>query len=139
MALSPQNSASPSSATMGMTWLLCSIDHSLSASIERSACSAGIILEPGRPARLASDSTSSATKSGTNKNRPPDRLETARYQRQLANIGDGLDSRPRAIRPLVVEATRQRSEPLGLEHLADGGGAQPRLRDLSISLISYTE
>ena len=37
MALSPQNSASPSSATSAMTWLLRSIDHSLSAKQARSA------------------------------------------------------------------------------------------------------
>src|SRR5208337_248465 len=37
MALSPQNSASPSSATSAMTWLLRSIDHSLSASEARRA------------------------------------------------------------------------------------------------------
>src|SRR5436190_20031864 len=53
-----------------------------------------------------------------------DRLETARRERQLANIGDVLDGRPSAVGPLIVQATRQRSEPLGLEYVADGGGAQ---------------
>ena len=43
MALSPQNSASPSSATSAMTWLLRSIDHSLSASAARKAWPAGIM------------------------------------------------------------------------------------------------
>jgi hypothetical protein len=36
-ALSPQNRASPSSATSAMTWLLRSIDHNLSASEARNA------------------------------------------------------------------------------------------------------
>ena len=47
MALRPQNSARPSSATRAMTWLLRSIDQSLRARQARRACAAGIILEPG--------------------------------------------------------------------------------------------
>ena len=54
IALSPQNSASPGSATSAMTWLLRSIDQSLRASAARSACAAGIITEPGSRAALAS-------------------------------------------------------------------------------------
>jgi hypothetical protein len=52
--LSPASSPSPSSATLGITWLRCSIDHSLSASIERNAWLAGIMLDPGSRAALAS-------------------------------------------------------------------------------------
>src|ERR1700757_4325527 len=62
MALSPQNKASPSSATSAMMWLLRSIAHSLSASEARSACAEGTArggenrgTAPGRP-RLNSQS-----------------------------------------------------------------------------------
>src|ERR1700738_4433105 len=71
MALSPQNSASPSSATSAMTWLLRSMDHSLSASEVRSACPAGIMREPGSLAFRASASLSRRIRSGTNRNNPP--------------------------------------------------------------------
>src|SRR5271166_4904360 len=71
MALSPQNSASPSSATSAMTWLLRSIAQSLSASEARSACAAGIMREPGSLAPSASASPSRRTRSGTNRNSPP--------------------------------------------------------------------
>jgi hypothetical protein len=47
MALRPQNSARPSSATSAITWLLRSIDHSFSASEARSAWADGIMREPG--------------------------------------------------------------------------------------------
>jgi hypothetical protein len=71
MALSPQNNASPSSATSAMMWLLRSIAHSLSASEARSACAEGTMREPGSLAACASASLSSRTRSGTNRNSPP--------------------------------------------------------------------
>src|SRR6266446_6005173 len=70
MALSPQNSASPSSATSAMMWLLRSIAHSLSASEARSAWADGTMREPGSLAACASASLSSRTRSGTNRNSP---------------------------------------------------------------------
>src|SRR5262249_12800052 len=51
--------------------LLRSIDHSLSASEALSACSAGIMREPGRFAFTANASVSRRTRSGMNRNRPP--------------------------------------------------------------------
>jgi len=51
ITLRPQNRPSPSSAMSAMMWLLRSIDQSLSASEARSACSAGIMREPGSLAR----------------------------------------------------------------------------------------
>ena len=71
MALRPQNSPRPSSATSAMTWLLRSIDHSLSASAARRACAAGIICDPGSLAFPASASQCRRTRSGSNRNRPP--------------------------------------------------------------------
>src|SRR5450631_3924144 len=47
------------------------IDHNLSASAARKACSAGIIADPGSLAAPARLSTSRRTRSGTNKNSPP--------------------------------------------------------------------
>jgi hypothetical protein len=71
MALSPQKSASPSSATNAITWLLRSIDHSLSAREARSAWADGTMREPGSLAACAHASLSSRTRSGMNKNNPP--------------------------------------------------------------------
>jgi hypothetical protein len=71
MALSSQNSASPSSAANAMTWLLRSIDHSFSASAARKAWPAGIMAEPGSLAPSASVSLSRRTRSRTNRNKPP--------------------------------------------------------------------
>src|SRR5882762_3475097 len=74
-----------------------------------------------------------------------DRLEAARRERQPANIGDVLDGRPSAVGPLVVQAPRQRSEPLGREYLADGGGAQAdvtgleRLTDLVDRVVALAQ
>ena len=140
MTLRPANNPSPSSATVGMTWLRCSIDHSLSASIERSACSAGIILEPGRPARLASDSRLSATKPGTNKNSPPQTVskrrgtsDNWRTSATASTVGRGRSGR---------SSSRRRgngANPSALSTSRTAVGLRPRLRDLSVSLISYTE
>src|SRR5215471_14911049 len=70
-ALRPQNIASPSSATSAITWLLRSMDQSLSASEVRSACSAGIMREPGSFALFARPSRLKRIISGMNRNRPP--------------------------------------------------------------------
>ena len=54
-----------------MTWLFRSIDHNLSASAARRACSGGIIADPGSLVAPARSSTPRRTRSGTNKNSPP--------------------------------------------------------------------
>jgi hypothetical protein len=82
MALSPQNKASPSSATKAMMWLLRSIAHSLSASEARSAWAAGIMREPGSLAACANASLSSCTRSGMNRNSPPIRVVNSRGVRR---------------------------------------------------------
>ena len=61
-------------------------------------------------------------------------LETARGERQLAHVGDGLDGRARSVGTFLVEPARQGGEPLGLEHFAHAGGAEgevARLEDLA--------
>src|ERR1700757_4553264 len=71
MLLRPQKSARPSSATSAITWVLRSMDHSLSASEARSACPAGIMREPGSLAFSASASPSKWIRSGMNRKSPP--------------------------------------------------------------------
>jgi len=50
--------------------------------------------------------------------------EAARGQRELSRIGGGLDSRTATLGPLLVETAWQRTEPFGLEHLANRRRAQ---------------
>jgi hypothetical protein len=57
-------------------------------------------------------------------------LEAPRSQRQLANIGDGLDRRAHTVGALLVQATRQRGKALGFEHFANGGGAEADVASL---------
>src|SRR6516162_1583154 len=125
MALSPQNNASPSSATSAMMWLLRSIAHSLSASEARSACAEGTMREPGSLAACASASLSSRTRSGTNRNSPPCD-ELARAEHEVADIGDGLCIGTGPDGTLLVEPARQGRKAFGGEHLAHRGGAQRR-------------
>src|SRR6516164_6507239 len=124
MALSPQNSASPSSATSAMTWLLRSIDHSLSASEARRAWPAGIMPEPGSLAPSAKASPSRRTRSCTN--RPPTRVVNSRGARKVMDIGDGLGIGPHPDRSLFVTPARQGRKALLGENLAHRGCAQRR-------------
>ena len=111
-----------------MTWLLRSMDHSLSASAQRRACDAGIILEPGSLAREASSWICRRTRSGRNRNKPPQRVvnRVAGQQRELAHVGHRLGDGPQTLEPLVIAAPRQRREALLAQHLAHGGGTQRR-------------
>lgn len=52
--------------------------------------------------------------------------EVTRGEREGAHIGDGFGGRADGGGPLFVEATRQWSEALGLEHFADCSGAERR-------------
>jgi hypothetical protein len=51
-------------------------------------------------------------------------FETARSERELAHIGDRFDGRAEDARALLVEATRQGSEPFDFEDLANSSGTQ---------------
>src|SRR2546422_313312 len=64
-----------------MTWLCRSMDQSLRARQLRNACSAGIILDPGIWLLWANWSNFRRTRSGTNKNRPPQRVVNVRGAR----------------------------------------------------------
>src|SRR2546426_10241990 len=86
LTFKPENKARPSSATSGMTRLLCSRDQSLSAKQARKACAGGIIREPGRRAAWASVSTGRRASSGRDRNRPP----------HAARKGGGAGENPRA-------------------------------------------
>src|SRR2546422_10916973 len=74
----PENKAKPSSATKGITRLLCSSDQSLRARQARKAWAGGIILEPGRRAASARASTGRPANSGKNRNRPPHSVKKRR-------------------------------------------------------------
>ena len=109
MALRPQNKASPWSATSAMTWLLRSIDHSLSASEARSACAAGIMCEPGSLApRARVLSPSRRTRSGTNRNSPPTLVLNSRLVRTKSwTLATASTLGPTRKGPLLVEPARQ--------------------------------
>src|ERR1700683_4225974 len=115
MALSPQNSASPSSATSAMTWLLRSIDHSLSASEARKAWPAGIMAEPGSLAPRASALPSRRTRWWTKKNR---------RQHEVADIGEHLPTGADPLGALLVEPPRQGRKALLAENFPHRSGAQ---------------
>src|SRR5215471_17803038 len=115
MALRPQNRASPSSATSAMMWLLRSMDHSLSASEARSACVAGIMLEPGSLAPSASALALRRTRSGMNRNNPPTRVVNScagRTKSRTLTDAEGT---------LLVEPAWQGGEALVGQNLAHGG------------------
>src|SRR5215469_5969395 len=123
MALSPQNSASPSSATNAMTWLLRSIDHSLSAREARSAWADGTMPEPGslaacahasiaiKPHQIGDEKEQSACPGG----------EFTRGEHEIADIGDGLYVGADPARTLLVEPARQWRKALGGEHFTHRG------------------
>ena len=132
MALSPENKASPSSATKAMTWLLRSIDQSFRASEARSACSAGIIFEPGSRAAAANRSVLSRTRSGTKRKRPPQRVLNDRGSRENSRTSaTGFHRRTGVIRTLFVQTPWERSESFGFQHLAH------RRRDSRVGLRSF--
>src|SRR5579864_7405037 len=91
MALSPQNSASPSSATSAMMWLLRSIAHSLSASEARSEWADGTMREPGSLAACAHAIAVKAHQIGDEQEQPAHAGgELAGAENEIMNIGDGL-------------------------------------------------
>jgi hypothetical protein len=51
--------------------------------------------------------------------------ELARGQGEVGAVGDWLNGGPRAFRSFFVESSGQGGKPLLLEHLTDGGGAEP--------------
>src|SRR5881394_2507933 len=97
-----------------MTWLLRSRDQSLRAKQARKAWAQGIILEPGNPELWASCSGCRPTKSGRNKNSPPQRVknlradsEKARTSAPLQRWGQVVEVAPHPI----VEAVEQSPRP----------------------------
>ena len=82
MALSPANSAIPSSRISGMTWPLRPMPQSLSARSALRAQSAGIIPDPGRLA--VTSSRSMRARSDANRNRPPKAVLSCRGARSNA-------------------------------------------------------
>src|SRR5271157_6311216 len=74
----PANRASPSSRTELMTWLWRALPKSFRASKDRTAHAAGIIFDPGNPARARTASRSAETSQGKNRNRPPNLVRKPR-------------------------------------------------------------
>src|SRR5438445_4308466 len=146
MALRPQNSASPSSATSAMTWLLRSIAHNLSASEARSAWAAGIMREPGSLAPCASASLARRTRSGTNRNNPPVRVVNSRGpSTKSPTLATARALGPIRTGALLVEPTRQGCKTVRGQNLAHRGGAQrgslvlERLADLVDRIVALTQ
>jgi hypothetical protein len=108
----------PWSATNAITWLLRSIDHSLRASEARSACSVGIMREPGSLAFRASASQSNRIRSGTNRNNPPTLVVNSR--------GESAKPRTSATASVVgpINTGRSSSSPRG-------NGAKPSAAKIS--------
>ena len=125
MRFSAQNSPSPWSATSAITWLLRSMAQSLSARQARSAWARGIIFEPGSRAVSAIGSSLRRTRSGTNRNNPPQRVTNRRGARSKVRASaHRLHGGAWQLGALLVEAPGQRGEAQFAQHLAHGGGTQ---------------
>jgi hypothetical protein len=77
MAFSPANNASPSSKTWLITWPCLAFPKSFRAKRDLIACSAGIIFDPGKPAKISP--SGSWAKYGRNRKRPPHFVRKLRY------------------------------------------------------------
>ena len=122
----PENKARPSSATSGMTRLLCSSDQNLRARQARRAWAGGIILEPG------SRAASAKLVDGQ-----PDQVGQEQEQARRSRVGKragrsekartsatGFDGGAGRCGPFLIQAAGQGGEALGLQDFAHRRGAQ---------------
>src|ERR1017187_3273447 len=124
-----------------MTWLLRSIDHNLSASAARKACSAGIIADPGSLAAPARFSTPSRTRSGTNKNSPP-QLVANSVPGARVNVRTSATGSTVGAGPADRSSSRRRgsgAKPSARNTSRTAVGLKGILRSASTSAISYIE
>ena len=102
-----------------MTWRWRTVPKSFKANNDRRAQAAGTRADPGKPRRARIPSRSARTRSGRNRNRPPNLVWRARGQIQLADISHiGCDGM-RAFGSLFIAPSRQFGEALFLEDRGD--------------------
>jgi len=136
----PANKASPSSKTELMTWLCRALPKSFNASNDRTAHPAGIIFDPGKPARERIASKSAETKYGRNRNKPPNLVRKARGVRSSwrtsaisAAVGRGRSGRSSSRRCGSL------AKPSCFKIAATAAGLSGSLSRARQRLISWTE